>query len=142
MGNAGKQIINVPVIAGNPDLGVYLGLFTLRERYGYRKDPFSSRHSLSLGLATNGPEPFVAYDGTFRHLWPGIDPADHACMRGFWRAHLWVRVAEPKATWHVIDHYPGPVTLLANEFARRTAGRPQDNPLALSGRSHPAQHVR
>lgn len=31
-------------------------------------------------------------------------------------------VAEPKATWHVIDHYPGPVSLLDNEWARLVVG--------------------
>lgn len=34
-------------------------------------------------------------------------------------AHL---VAEPKATWHVIDHYPGPVSLLDNAWARLVIG--------------------
>lgn len=31
-------------------------------------------------------------------------------------------VAEPKATWHVIDGYPGPVSLLYNDFARLLIG--------------------
>ncbi len=35
------------------------------------------------------------------------------------RTHL---VAEPKATWHVIDHYPGPVSLLDNAWARSLIG--------------------
>ncbi len=34
-------------------------------------------------------------------------------------AHL---VAEPKATWHVVDHYPGPVSLLDNTWARLVLG--------------------
>lgn len=34
-------------------------------------------------------------------------------------AHL---VAEPKATWHVIDDYPGPVSLLDNHWARLVLG--------------------
>ena len=34
-------------------------------------------------------------------------------------AHL---VAEPKATWHVIDDYPGPVSLLDNSWARLVIG--------------------
>ncbi|MBI1824930.1 MAG: motility associated factor glycosyltransferase family protein [Planctomycetes bacterium] len=34
-------------------------------------------------------------------------------------AHL---VAEPKATWHVIDEYPGPVSLLDNAWARLVLG--------------------
>ncbi|MCH7595467.1 MAG: motility associated factor glycosyltransferase family protein [Planctomycetes bacterium] len=31
-------------------------------------------------------------------------------------------VAEPKATWHVIDNYPGPVSLLDNTWARLVIG--------------------
>lgn len=31
-------------------------------------------------------------------------------------------VAEPKATWHVIDNYPGPVSLLDNAWARLLIG--------------------
>ncbi len=35
------------------------------------------------------------------------------------RTHL---VAEPKATWHVVDHYPGPISLLDNAWARLVIG--------------------
>ena len=31
-------------------------------------------------------------------------------------------IAEPKATWHVVDTYPGPVSLLDNDFARLLVG--------------------
>lgn len=31
-------------------------------------------------------------------------------------------VAEPKATWHVLDRYPGPVSILDNAFARLLIG--------------------
>jgi hypothetical protein len=31
-------------------------------------------------------------------------------------------VAEPKATWHVVDHYPGPISLLDNHWARLVVG--------------------
>jgi hypothetical protein len=31
-------------------------------------------------------------------------------------------VAEPKATWHVLDHYPGPISVLDNSFARLLLG--------------------
>lgn len=36
-------------------------------------------------------------------------------------AHL---VAEPKATWHVLDNYPGPISLLDNAWARLVIGDP------------------
>lgn len=31
-------------------------------------------------------------------------------------------VAEPKATWHVLDHYPGPISILDNSWARLLIG--------------------
>ncbi len=31
-------------------------------------------------------------------------------------------VAEPKATWHVLDNYPGPISLLENSWARMVLG--------------------
>ncbi|HNO76675.1 MAG TPA: DUF115 domain-containing protein [Phycisphaerae bacterium] len=31
-------------------------------------------------------------------------------------------VAEPKATWHVLDNYPGPISILDNQFARLLIG--------------------
>lgn len=40
-------------------------------------------------------------------------------LRGLEKVHL---VAEPKATWHVIDAYPGPVSLLDNAWARLVLG--------------------
>lgn len=33
-------------------------------------------------------------------------------------------IAEPKVTWHVIDKYPGPVSMLGNEFAELLIGEP------------------
>jgi len=47
----------------------------------------------------------------------GVEPSDEV--------HL---VAEPKATWHVIDHFQGPISLLDNLFARLLLGD------ALAGR--------
>ncbi len=38
---------------------------------------------------------------------------------GLENVHL---VAEPKATWHVLDSYPGPISLLDNSFARLLIG--------------------
>ncbi len=40
-------------------------------------------------------------------------------VEGLEDVHL---VAEPKATWHVTDTYPGPMSLLDNEWARLVAG--------------------
>jgi len=46
-----------------------------------------------------------------RKFFEGVD--------GLERIHL---VAEPKATWHVVDDYPGPVSLLDNGWARLLLG--------------------
>ncbi len=40
-------------------------------------------------------------------------------VEGLEGVHL---VAEPKATWHVVDNYPGPVSLLDNAWARLVIG--------------------
>lgn len=40
-------------------------------------------------------------------------------VEGLENVHL---VAEPKATWHVTDTYPGPISLLDNHWARLVAG--------------------
>jgi len=46
-----------------------------------------------------------------RKFYDGVDGLEHV--------HL---VAEPKATWHVTDTYPGPMSLLDNHWARLVAG--------------------
>ena len=73
----GKQGFSFPVITVSPDLGAYVGIIGGRQYFGYRKDPFASRHFITLGLASNGPEPLIAYTGAFRHLWGGIDGILH-----------------------------------------------------------------
>lgn len=62
-----------PVIWANPDLGVFARVLHSRKYYGFRKDPFATRHSFSLGLASQGFKPFVSYTGTFRDVWSGMD---------------------------------------------------------------------
>ncbi len=69
----GKLGFSFPIVTASPDLGAYVGIIGGRSYFGHRKDPFSSRHAVSLGLASNGLEPFVAYTGRFHHVWPNID---------------------------------------------------------------------
>jgi len=52
------------------------------------------------------------YHEMSRRFFEGIDD--------FGGTHL---IAEPKATWHVIDIYDGPISLLNNEFAERCIGK-------------------
>jgi hypothetical protein len=73
----GKNVITLPIVAASPDLGAYFGLISSREYYGYRKAPFKSRHMVNLGMATKGPEPMIAYDGTFRTLFGSLDGTLH-----------------------------------------------------------------
>ncbi|MCH7992835.1 MAG: DUF115 domain-containing protein [Planctomycetes bacterium] len=51
------------------------------------------------------------FHGMSLKFFKGVDHLD--------KIHL---VAEPKATWHVVDNYPGPVSLLDNEWARLVIG--------------------
>ncbi len=69
----GMQTMTLPILMTSPDLGVFAGVASTRQYFGYRKTPFSSRHSFNLGLASNGLEPFVSYNGTFDQIVSGLD---------------------------------------------------------------------
>ncbi len=69
----GRQTIAYPVFMITPDLGVFVGGVASRQYFGYRKDPFSSNHSMNAGLAIDRREPFVSYSGTFRRWVGGLD---------------------------------------------------------------------
>ena len=59
----------LPVVGYNPDDGVKLGLDASYTFYRFRRNPFTSQHSLSLGyfFASNSYE--IHYDGEFAHAW-------------------------------------------------------------------------
>ncbi|MCE2447857.1 MAG: hypothetical protein J4F35_05560 [Candidatus Latescibacteria bacterium] len=69
----GMQAIAFPILIANPDLSVFVGGRGSRHYFGYRKNPFSSRHSFNAGLALNRLKPSVSYTGTFRQLLSGLD---------------------------------------------------------------------
>ncbi|MCG9131155.1 hypothetical protein J5I95_05660 [Candidatus Poribacteria bacterium] len=73
----GKHTFTFPMLTVNPDLGTFVRVHSSRMYFGYRKDPFSSRHSFDVGLATNGLKPFVSYTGNFRRLLSGLDARLH-----------------------------------------------------------------
>ena len=73
----GKHTFTFPMLTVNPDLGTFVRVHSSRMYFGYRKDPFSSRHSFDVGLATNGLKPFVSYTGNFRRLLSGLDARVH-----------------------------------------------------------------
>ena len=62
-----------PLVWADPDLGVFARVIHSRKHYGFRKDPFATRHYFDVGLASRGFKPFVSYVGTFRHVRPEID---------------------------------------------------------------------
>ena len=69
----GMQAIAFPILIANPDLSVFVGGRGSRHYFGYRKNPFSSRHSFNAGLALNRLKPSIAYTGTFRQLLFDLD---------------------------------------------------------------------
>ena len=69
----GMQAIAFPILVANPDLSVFVGGFGSRQYFGYRKNPFSSRHSFNAGLAVNRLKASVSYTGTFRQLLSDLD---------------------------------------------------------------------
>ncbi len=69
----GMQAIAFPILIANPDLSVFVGGFGSRQYFGYRKNPFSSRHSFNAGLAVNRLKPSISYTGTFRQLLLDLD---------------------------------------------------------------------
>ena len=69
----GMQAIAFPILIANPDLSVFIGGFGSRQYFGYRKNPFSSRHSFNAGLAINRLKPSISYTGTFRQLLLDLD---------------------------------------------------------------------
>ena len=73
----GMETFTFPTITVNPDLGLFVRFHNNRQYFGYRKDPFASRHDFNIGLATNGLEPFISYTGNFRHLLPNLDADVH-----------------------------------------------------------------
>ena len=62
-----------PIVQADPDLGVFVRMLHNRTYFGFRKDPFASRHAFDIGLASRDLKPFASYDGVFRHLWSDVD---------------------------------------------------------------------
>ena len=78
----GRQTMTFPLLMANPDLSVFVGGLGCRQYFGYRKDPFSSSHSVNAGLALNRLKPFVSYTGTFRQLLLDLDAKVHLKYSG------------------------------------------------------------
>ena len=78
----GMQAITLPIFMANPELSVFVGGFGSRQYFGYRKNPFSSRHSFNAGLAINRLKSSVSYTGTFRQLLLNLDARVHLKYSG------------------------------------------------------------
>ena len=99
------------IISAGPSLGQHLDL--LAEAKG--KAVLCSVQTTLKPLRRHGITPdFVTsldFHEMSRKFFEGVD--------GLEQVHL---VAEPKATWHVLDHYPGPLTLLHSHWATLLLG--------------------
>jgi hypothetical protein len=62
----GTDTIPIPVFGYEKDVGVFLGAGVVHTRYGFRKHPWSSRHRVTAGWATEAERARVTYGGTFR----------------------------------------------------------------------------
>jgi hypothetical protein len=78
----GKQGFYHPLVSYDPDLGVFVGMGGGWQYFGYRKVPYASRHSITVGLAIEDAEPLAEYTGVFRHIGPGIDGRIHVEYSG------------------------------------------------------------
>ena len=73
----GSRGLGYPIVMANPDLGLYMGYSRGVEQFGFRKVPFSARHSFQVGVATSGWKALAAYDGQFRDVFPTLDGLVH-----------------------------------------------------------------
>jgi hypothetical protein len=62
----GSDVIPIPLVGYAKDVGAFLGAGVVYTRYGFRKDPWSSKHRLTAGGATAAKQPRVHYGGQYR----------------------------------------------------------------------------
>ena len=62
----GSDTIPLPDVGYEPDVGVFIGGQVTHTRYGFRKHPWSSRHTLGFGWAFEANAPRIRYRGQFR----------------------------------------------------------------------------
>lgn len=130
--------MNIPAYVMTPPIDVLRNRFAGHPGIIVSAGP-SLRRNVNLLAEAKGKAVLLAVQTTFRMLLErGIVPDFvtsldfHAMSTAFFEGiddacgvHL---VAEPKATWHVIDRYPGPISLLDNRWMRLVLGD------ALAGR--------
>lgn len=118
---------NLPTMLATPPIDIVRNRFAGYPAIIIAAGP-SLRRNLHLLSAARGRAVLIAVQTVFRTLLrAGIVPDFvtsldyHEISRRFFEdiddfaeVHL---IAEPKATWHVLDIYRGPISLLANEYA-------------------------
>ena len=62
----GSDLIPIPLFGYEKDVGAFLGAGAVYTRFGFRKHPWSSRHKLTAGYATEAERWRAAYNGAFR----------------------------------------------------------------------------
>ena len=62
----GSDIIPIPQFGYEKDVGAFLGAGVIYTRYGFRKHPWSSRHVLTAGYATEAERARINYRGAWR----------------------------------------------------------------------------
>ncbi len=62
----GKQTIPIPWIGYGPDTGLFLGGGFITKLFGFRKNPFSSKHTFRAGFAFKAKAFRLDYQGEFR----------------------------------------------------------------------------
>lgn len=124
---------NLPTYVSTPPIDILHGRFRGYPAVVVAAGPSLHRNIDKL-LGLKGRAVLCAVQSTYKTLLRrGIVPDFvtsldfHASSRRFFEGiddfgdtHL---VAEPKATWHVIDTFKGPVSLLGNEFAQMCLGK-------------------
>jgi hypothetical protein len=62
----GYDVTPLPVFGYEKDVGVFLGGGATYTKYGFRKHPWASQHSLSAGWAFEASQPKIRYEGAYR----------------------------------------------------------------------------
>ena len=82
----GVQPSTIPYLEVDRELGMLFSVTHRRQYYGYRRVPYATRHSFSLGVANSGLgrsfRPVVSYTGAFRRLLGDFDAAVHVEYAG------------------------------------------------------------
>ena len=65
--------ITTPLIYFDPDIGFLLGGATSFERFGFRKTPYTARHSLSAAYATGVVAPHLNFNSRIRRISKSVD---------------------------------------------------------------------